>query len=218
MNDSAATPPPKAGFGKRFHAWLMAKLSKKHDQELRDRKKSLLGQLTGTVVEIGPGTGINLKHYPRDIRWIGIEPNPFMHDYLRAEAARLGIETVDVRRLEAERLPVEDNSVDAVVGTLVLCSVHRQSDVLAEALRVLKPGGRFIFIEHVAAREGTRLRRIQNLLTPFWRRFGDGCHPNRETWTAIEQAGFARVEQEKFDLPLGPVGPHLAGVAVKAAG
>jgi ubiquinone/menaquinone biosynthesis C-methylase UbiE len=82
-------------------------------------------------------------------------------------------------------------------------------------LRVLKPGGRFLFIEHVAAPQGTRLRTAQRWLRPLWKRIADGCHPDRETGELIEQAGFAEVRFEKFRLPLGPVGPQIAGCARK---
>jgi ubiquinone/menaquinone biosynthesis C-methylase UbiE len=105
-----------------------------------------------------------------------------------------------------------------VVSTLVLCSVPQPEATLQEILRILKPGGRFVFIEHVAARRGTRLRAVQNLIQPVWSLVGDGCHPNRETWDTISQAGFAQTEIEHFWFPGGgPAGPHIAGTGVKAA-
>lgn len=143
-------------------------------------------------------------------------PNPFMHSYLRQEADRLGFQTIDLRIGTAERLDVEDSSMDAVVSTLVLCSVENLSAVLHEIQRVLKPGGRFFFLEHVAAPQGTRLRGIQNWIEPFWRVVGDGCHPNRETWVALENAGFERVDYEHFraDVP-AIVSPQIIGMATK---
>jgi len=118
--------------------------------------------LTGVpnyVLEIGPGAGPNLAYFSPHIRWVGIEPNPFMHPYLRRQAERLN-RTVEIRDASAERVPLQDNSVDAVVSTLVLCSVKDVSGALQEILRVLRPGGRFVFIEHVAAPPGTWLRRL----------------------------------------------------------
>ena len=206
---------PRAGLSKRIHAWLIHKGSANYEKKVLDRKKDLLGGLRGTVLEIGPGTGTNLKFYDPGVRWLGVEPNPYMHDYLREEAARLGRE-IEIRSLVAERLDAGDDSMDAVVSTLVLCSVSDPAQVLAEVRRVLKPGGRFVFLEHVADAPETRLRWWQDFLTPFWQKLADGCHPNRETWKTIEAAGFARVDHEHFRLPLGPVGPQIAGVAVKA--
>jgi ubiquinone/menaquinone biosynthesis C-methylase UbiE len=89
--------------------------------------------------------------------------------------------------------------------------------VLQEALRVLKPGGKFLFIEHVAAPQGSRLRRVQNFLCPLWQLVVDGCNPNRETWTAINQAGFAHVQLEHFEVALPVVKPHMAGYGVKGS-
>src|SRR5258708_5314923 len=137
-----------------------------------------------------------------------------MYPYLQREAERLGL-TVELREGQAERLVAADNSMDAVVGTLVLCSVRNQQTALQEILRVLKPGGRFVFIEHVAAPRGTGLRRIQNLTRSLYQLTGDGCHPNRETWTTIENAGFGEVQLEHIRIDVPIVGTHIAGFAVK---
>jgi ubiquinone/menaquinone biosynthesis C-methylase UbiE len=176
----------------------------------------LFAVLSGTVLEIGPGAGVNLHHlHSTTIRWIGVEPNSFMKPHLAKEAQRLGV-AIELRPGTAENLPVDDASVDFVISTLVLCSVVDQKRALDEVLRVLKPGGRFLFIEHVGAKRGTWLRRIQTLVKPLWRRMGDGCHPDRETRTALERAGFAVLEVEEFAAPLPIVRPHIAGIAVKA--
>lgn len=180
-------------------------------------KSPLFRGLTGTVLEIGPGSGANLPYLSRQpLKWVGVEPNRFMRRYLQEKALALGME-VDVRDGTAENLPAEENSVDAVVGTLVLCSVTDPRRVLDEVLRVLKPGGRYLFVEHVAAAEGTMLRRIQRCIRPLWRHFADGCLPDRETQRAIESAGFEDVRIESFHAPLPVVKPHIVGVAVKAA-
>lgn len=201
-----------AGVRKRLMAYFMARV--KDDQLTVDRKHRLFKELSGTVLEIGPGTGPNLAYFPPSIRWIGVEPNPHMHVYLHQQAERLGL-SVELRPLQGEKLPLEDASVDHVVSTLVLCSVPNQATTLAEILRVLKPGGRFVFFEHVAAPQGSRLRRYQRMLRPAWKWFGDGCHPDRETWATIESAGFREVQIEYFQLPEGPVAPHIAGYAIK---
>lgn len=201
---------------KRLFAWLMANGTVEYEKKISDRKRSLFTNLHGKILEIGPGTGPNLSYYPRDIHWIGIEPNPFMHSYLQKEADKLGL-NIDIRTGTAEKLDAEDNSVDIVISTLVLCSVPNLANTLQEILRVLKPGGRFLFIEHVAAPTGTFLRSVQNTVKPIWQVIGDGCNPNRETGSALENAGFASVDYQKFDAPVPLVTPHIIGVATKAS-
>ncbi len=179
-------------------------------------KPKLLGALEGEVVEIGPGSGVNLKYYRDDVRWTGVEPNTFLHERIRHRASGLG---TPVRLLagSAERLDLPDGSVDAVVGTLVLCSVGDQARALAEVVRVLKPGGRYVFVEHVAAPLGTRTRRLQETWTPILRHLPGGCSPNRETQGVIERAGFGAIADERFELPtvFGIALPHIAGTATK---
>ena len=210
----ASAIPARAGWSKRFHAWCLAHYTARYERLVADRKRALIGDLHGDVLEIGPGTGPNLAFYPAGCRWVGVEPNPYMVPYLQQAAERVG-RNIEIRSGSAEQLPAEDSSTDAVVSTLVLCSVRDPAASLREVLRVLKPGGRFVFIEHVAAPRGTRLRRVQGFIRPIWKRLADGCHPDRETWLTIEQAGFARVDCEHFRLPLGPVATQIAGYAVK---
>ena len=116
-------------------------------------------------------------------------------------------------------MDVAAESVDVVISTLVLCSVPDPTAVLADIHRVLKPGGRFLFLEHVAAGRGTGLRRLQSVMRPFWQFCADGCSPARETGTLIEAAGFRTVEIEGFFAPREAVprfvSPHVQGVGVK---
>lgn len=212
----AARPHKASGWYQRLFAWLMAHGTAKYEADMAVCKRAMLAALYGNALEIGPGTGSNLSYYPRDLHWIGIEPNPYMHSYLRKEADRLGLQNVELRLGTAKHLEVADNSMDAVVSTLVLCSVEHLPAVLQEAIRVLKLGGRFCFLDHVAAPQGTRLRGLQDWAEPLWKVLGDGCHPNRETWVALEDAGFERVEYEHFraDLP-AIVSPQIIGVATK---
>ena len=204
----------RTGLGGRIHAWVLAHLGPRYERMVADRKRRLFAGLGESVLEIGPGTGPNLAYYPSGIRWLGVEPNPYMVPHLRAAAARAGLR-VDLRSGLAEHLPADDNSMDTVVSTLVLCSVADPEQVLREVLRVLKPGGRFLFLEHVAAPPGTFLRRVQTFIRPFWKLIGDGCHPDRDTGPAITRAGFSEVHYENFRLPLGPVATQILGVAVK---
>jgi ubiquinone/menaquinone biosynthesis C-methylase UbiE len=115
----------------------------------------------------------------------------------------------------AEALPFPDESLDAVLSTLVLCSVKDPDGVLGEVMRVLKPGGRFLFLEHVRASEGTPLLRVQKWLRPAWRRLGDGCTLDRDTEAHLGEAGFRTLEVDRFSVPFPLVSPHIAGIAWK---
>lgn len=201
---------------KRLVPWLLAHGNAAYERWMAERKRGLLGRLSGVVVEIGPGAGANFPYLRSDVRWIGVEPNPYSRPFLERAAQRAGV-PLDLREGRAERLPLEDASADAVVGTLVLCSVEDLETALHEIRRVLKPGGRYVFIEHVAAPPGTLRRRLQRWARPLWRVIGDGCHPDRDTLHAIRAAGFARVEAEEFLAPAMLVAPHIAGVAVTEA-
>ena len=198
----------------RAFAWGMAHGTGPYERWMAERKQSLLGDLSGDVVEIGPGCGVNLAYLPREVRWTGIEPNPCFHPYIRNEAARLD-RPVRLQVGMAEDLGLEDASVDAVVGTLVLCSVDRVEAALEEILRVLKPGGRYCFLEHVAAPQGSWLRWIQRGVRPVWSSLLDGCRPDADTRVQIARAGFSQLNWEEFQAPLPVVSPHICGFAEK---
>src|SRR2546425_1502904 len=202
----------RTGWYYRLHAWALARGSADYEKAVAERKRRLFGDLRGNVLELGPGGGVNLSYYPKDIHWIGIDPNPFNHPNIRKAAERAGINGLEFRSLEGNRLEAADNSIEAVVSTLVLCTVPDQEATLQDILRVLKPGGRFAFIEHVAAPRGTFLRGMQRLVRPGWRFLLDGCCPDRETAAAIKAAGFSEVNIESFRAPLPIVSPHIAGV------
>lgn len=215
MAANATAFPARGGLRRRVFAWGLARYGKKLERHLESRKSRLFAGISGTVLEIGAGTGANLRYLAKErVRWIGMEPNPFMNPYLAKEAAAAGIE-IELRPGIAESLPVPDNSVDAVVSTLVLCCVSDQQQAISEVLRVLRPGGRFLFLEHVAAPRGTWLRRFQSWVKPVWRQLGDGCQPDRETWVALERAGFGKLSYEKFRVPVPVASPHICGIAVK---
>lgn len=213
--------------GKRLFAWQMSQTRdldedrlSLHDhptcQTLGQLRRTLVADVEGVVVEIGAGTGANFRAYPAGIRWIGIEPNPYMHDDLRQEADRQQMTVDRLETASAEALPLADASADVVVSTHVLCSVSDPDRALQEILRVLKPGGRFVFLEHIAAPDRTWTRRLQNGLSPIWRLLFDGCRVNRTTGAAIARSPFARVESHRFSLDFPVVSPHVAGVAYKA--
>ena len=204
------------GLSGRLFAWLLAQGDAAQHRIYGARKRALFADLEGRVLEIGPGTGLNLAYYPAGITWVGVEPNPHLHAHIRRHAARAGI-TASVVDGVAGRLPAADASVDVVVSTLVLCSVPDVEQALAEVRRVLKPGGRFVFIEHIAAPAGTALRRLQRGIRPLWRVAADGCRPDRPTDRLLEQAGFGELQMTHFEAPLPVVRPHIIGTAVKQA-
>ena len=206
--------PHRSNVHDRFLAWFMARGGGKYHKLLEGRKRHLLEGLSGTLVEIGSGTGPNLRYLPRDLKFVGVEPNPFMHRHF-VQAAEAENRAVGLVQGMAECLPFPDESVDAVLSTLVLCSVGEIRCVLDEVLRVLKPGGKFLFVEHVAAEAGTRLRKIQRWIRPVWSRIGDGCEPDRTTWENLSEAGFRTVRLDRFTVPIPLVSPHIAGVAEK---
>ncbi|MBX4204796.1 MAG: class I SAM-dependent methyltransferase [Candidatus Doudnabacteria bacterium] len=179
-------------------------------------KQKYFSQLSGKVLEIGPGAGTNFKYFPKEIHWIGIEPNEVINQELIKEAQRQGLTNIEIKNSQAEQLPLESDSCDAVIATFVLCSVLDQKKVLAEIFRVLKPGGRYLFIEHVAAPRGSLLRLYQNAANPFHRLYAGNCNINRETAKYIQATGFKNVsitegKEKLFLLPW----PHIWGVAEK---
>ena len=182
--------------------------------EYAARKGELLGALRGRVLEIGAGVGANYGFFSRDIEWLGLEPDADRRRRLTVAAARRGHHAPVIAGL-AEHLPLPDRSVDAVAGTLVLCSVTDLSRVLAEIRRVLRPGGSFVFAEHVAAPRWTCSRLLQRLLAPLSRRFDAGCDPRRDTLSAIRSAGFAGVTAAEYvSRPgLGVYTHYICGIA-----
>lgn len=178
----------------------------------RDR---LLAGLTGQVVEVGAGNGMNFVRYPTTVaEVVAVEPD----DTLRALAERVaGAAPVTVRVVagHAGALPVADASVDAVVVSLVLCSVPDLRTALAEIRRVLRPGGELRFFEHVRSQTAAG-GFAQDVITPLWSLFGGGCHLNRDTAAAVESAGFAIDELDRFSyapLRFAPRRPHILGRA-----
>ncbi len=179
---------------------------------LAERRASLLEQAVGDVLEIGAGTGLNFGYYPRSARVVAIEPDPAMAR--RAiERARSARASVNVFQLDAQRLPVEDESVDVVVGTLVMCTIPDPSGALAELRRVLRPGGKYLFIEHVRS-ESPRLAHWQDRLESPWGLVAGGCHPNRRTIDLIRGSGLKLTELDRFEIGLPLTKPHVAGVGV----
>lgn len=183
-----------------------------------ERRRALLAAARGRTLELGAGTGMNLRHYPPEVSALVLtEPSAPMAAGLRR---RLPSAPVPARVVaaEAEHLPFPDASFDTVACTLVLCSVGDPARAVQEAARVLRPGGALLFIEHVRS-EDPRVGRRQDRLRPLWSRIGHGCHPNRRTLSTLE-ASPLRVERVAGgEMPGAPsfLRPMIAGVARRPA-
>lgn len=198
----------------RGFARLYPKIIKISEEKwLRDMRAELLAPVSGDVLEIGAGTGLNLPHYGRDVTSLTLtETSPHMLDRLKQEVATQRPD-VSVSLASAESLPADSNSVDHVVSTLVLCSVADQEKVFSEVRRVLRPGGTFVLLEHVA---GTgRLEKWQRRADPFTKFFGRGCHVTRRTRANLERAGFDTSDVKDHWSEHEPkiYAPHIVGVA-----
>ena len=178
-------------------------------------RAELLADLRGEVLDVGAGTGANLAHYPADVRVVLAEPDPHMRDKLaaRPEVVASRFTVIDA---PIERLPFADARFDAVVCTLVLCSVEDPARALAEIRRVLRPDGQLVFLEHVAAHDHGR-RAWQGRIEPFWRRIAGNCHLTRETGETLRAAGFVVDERRESMRKAVPwVRPSIRGVARRA--
>lgn len=183
----------------RFEAALLAAGADTEPDVVVDRKVAAIGAMAGTVVEIGPGPGTNLRYYAPGVQVIAVEPNPAMHDRLCAEARRHDVD-LDIRTVHGERMDVADGQADAIVGTLVLCGVDNPTRVITEVKRVLKPGGTYFFYEHVRAPERTMTRLGQRLALAPQRWLLNGCETNRDTGLLLGQAGFNQLQIDKIDI------------------
>ena len=180
------------------------------------RDENLAG-LRGRVIEIGAGNGLNFRHYPVEVQEVvAVEPEPYLRARAREAAATASV-PVTVVDGTADRLPGKEGEFDAAIASLVLCTVPDPPAALAEARRVLRPGGELRFYEHVRARDARRARWQDRLARRIWPTVGGGCHPNRDTEGAIAAAGFEVEVARRFDFRpgrcMGVVAPHVIGVA-----
>ena len=186
------------------------------DWLMRSRKQRVFTDLPGEIVELGSGVGANFRYLPPGTRVIAVEPNPAMHSRLRARAVRHKIE-LELHDVVGEQLDLPDASAEMVVSSLVLCTVPDPARVLAEIRRVLRPGGRYAFVEHVGAKGRPVLRRVQRVVRRPWAWMFEGCSCERDLADLIASAGFASVDIEEYHIrsPILPFNTHVAGVATK---
>jgi ubiquinone/menaquinone biosynthesis C-methylase UbiE len=187
----------------------------------KSRKTNLFEELKGKILEVGPGTGVNFPFMNGDnIHWIGCEPNPAMHPYLYDTAKKNSVEAKLIN-CTTEAISIADNSVDYVISSEVLCSVNNLNKSLSEIRRVLKPKGKFLFLEHVVDKHNIWRRAIQKFVpyTP-WKYFSDGCYPARDIGKAIQDTGFSTVHFEDYmqdgaGIIISINRPHIYGWAIK---
>jgi len=204
-----------ATWGRGFTAIYDRAFKATEEAGLRQMRRELLAEARGGVLELGAGTGANAELYPEAVQELVLaEPDPHMTKRLRAKLAESG-QAAEVVEAPAEHLPFDDASFDTAVVTLVLCTVPDPEAALAEIARLLKPGGRLLFIEHVRAQE-PGLARWQDRLERPWRFLGDGCHCNRDTVATIDASPLTLGEVERGKLPKAVpiVEPLVRGSAV----
>jgi ubiquinone/menaquinone biosynthesis C-methylase UbiE len=181
---------------------------------LSDWRRALLSGAHGDVLEIGAGTGANLSYYPKAVRRLVLaEPDAGMRARLKRKVGER--DDVTVIDATAEIIPLPDKAFDVVVSTLVLCSVDSPGRSLAEVWRVLRPGGRLLFLEHVAAEGRPGRLRWQRFLEPAWRCMAGNCHLTRETASSITEMGFEfeDLQRESIRKVAGVVRPSIRGAA-----
>ncbi len=205
-------------------SWFMAAIydpfmRKTEEACLRAWRGELIGELRGAVLEVGAGTGANLPLYSHAVeRLVLAEPDRAMMSRLQERLGGVG-RRAELCEAPMHRLPFEDGSFDAVVCTLVLCSVEDPQACLGEVRRVLRPGGKLAFIEHVCDEHRFGRRLLQRGLEPIWKPLAGGCHLTRRTETAIRDAGFelTEVRRESLRKALPMLRASVRGVARKPA-
>jgi ubiquinone/menaquinone biosynthesis C-methylase UbiE len=184
-----------------------------------DYRRRMLAGLSGRVIEVGAGNGLNFPHYPATVeKVLAVEPEPLLREAATENAAEAPV-PVEVVEGVSGRLPSEDESFDAGVASLVLCSVPNQARALAEFRRVIRPGGELRFYEHVVAQRPLAAGLQRAADATFWPLVGGGCHLARDTGAAIEAAGFTIERSDRFAFtpgaPIPPI-PHILGIARRA--
>jgi SAM-dependent methyltransferase len=200
-----------------FFARLWTRMSPKAESRGQgEHRRKLLAGLAGRVVEVGVGNGLNFAHYPPEVsELVAIEPEPYLRERAVEAAAEAPVPVNVVPGL-AEELPADDASFDAGVASLLLCSVPDQARALAELHRAIKPGGELRFYEHVVSNSPALAKLERIVSATVWKRINGGCHLDRDTGAAIEQAGFSIERCERFPytpLPFPPRVAHILGVA-----
>jgi ubiquinone/menaquinone biosynthesis C-methylase UbiE len=207
-----------ATWGRAFSALYDRAMKSTEEAGMREIRREALAEASGRTIDVGAGTGLNLALYPDSVTELVLaEPDEHMLKRLRLKLVQGG-RMAEAVQAPAEDLPFDDDSFDTAVFTLVLCTVPDPKAALAEAARVLRPGGKLLFVEHVRSPE-PKLARWQDRLERPWMFLGDGCHCNRDTVATIEGSPFTIEHVDRGELPKAPplVRPLAHGRATLSA-
>ncbi|XP_068121224.1 thiol S-methyltransferase TMT1A-like [Hyperolius riggenbachi] len=213
---------------KKLFPYFMDSFTDVYNKEMEDQKKNLFGKLSDfaasskqlQLLELGCGTGANFKFYPSGCRVTCLDINPNFQKFLSKSQAENDHLTYDGFLVASadNMTPVADASMDVVVCTLLACSLPNTPAMLKEVKRVLRPGGAFYFMEHVASTDASSWINFgQKVLNPTWKLFLDGCSMRKTTWKDIEKAGFSELKLRHVKAPISMklISPHIIGYAVK---
>jgi len=173
---------------------------------LRKRRSKLISGLSGKILEVGIGTGVNFEHYGTEVQLIGIEPSPYMIEQARTKkdisiaAGKITLHHLGCGDQEMERM-IEPCTLDFVVCTLVLCTIPDPEKAIRNFMRWLKPGGKLIILEHIRS-QNRLVSKMQDMLNPAWQKVGEGCQINRATDKLIPAMGFNLIEEEYFRIAI----------------
>lgn len=183
------------------------------NKDMQKLRPSVVEKASGTVLEIGFGSGLNIPYYKNITKLYALEPNKKLYSLGKNRIAEAKFPT-EYLPASAEKIPLEDSSIDCVVSTWTLCSISNPEIALQEIKRVLKTGGKFIFIEHGKS-PNNFLFKLQYLLTPVYKKLSGGCHLNREIDKLTQDVGFKIEHLEKFQLKSKPLAFMYKGVVLK---
>ncbi|AIY16422.1 methyltransferase domain-containing protein [Pimelobacter simplex] len=212
MSEGAGTRSQR--FFARWYPDVMQRAEDAGQAEIRARH---LARARGRVLDLGTGNGFSVPHYTAEVtELVMLEPNPALRAQLQRRTADIRARAWQIVDGDAYALPFADASFDTVAASLVFCSLDRPAAALAELARVLRPGGTFLFHEHV---RGTGLRRVvQEVATPVQRRIADGCRPNRDFVGLLRRSPFTVADVDELRMPAGAltVVPMVVGAATTA--
>jgi SAM-dependent methyltransferase len=220
LHGAVGAAPPSFDHGaiSRFNAWFFRAFDRYINHISRRHKAAAFADVASSqVVELGAGVGANLAYLPEGVHLIAVEPSLRMHDALRQRASDAGVELTLIPH-GAEAIPLSDASVDEVICSLVLCTVEDPARVLAEVRRILRPGGRFRFVEHVAAPGWSPRRWLQHTIRRPWAWLYEGCDLERDTAAEVLAAGFSDVALQRGRLQRSafiPVNSVVWGIATR---